>query len=181
VAYLHEFIGCQTKQSLVYDFQEPYRWIVDTTVISCLESDDFGRTDFYRMDNYVLRLGPEAARKLIDALRMKFNSPVRYKGRYYSWDTLIRLKAQELANYVLGRRAGLCFDEPRPALGRADSETVRDLILSLTTAQARRQGIGKGTLHVLRKHAASENSFKVYTKVSTRLRCHPAWSQYRSG
>jgi CRISPR-associated protein Cas1 len=179
IGFLHE--ARQTKSPLVYDLQEPNRWLVDTTVISCLESGCFGKKGFYRMDNYVLRLRPEAAGKLIDALRIKFNSSVRYRGKLYSCDTVIRLKAQELANYVLGRRTDLCFDEPRPALGRADSEAVRDLILSLTTAQARRQGIGKGTLHVLRKHAASENPFKVYTKVSTRLRYHPAWNQYRSG
>lgn len=57
----------QTKYPLVYDLQEPYRWIVDTTVISCLESRSFGKVDFYRMDNYVLRLRPEATRKLVDA------------------------------------------------------------------------------------------------------------------
>jgi CRISPR-associated protein Cas1 len=179
VGFLHEVR--QTKYPLVYDFQEPYRWLVDTTVISCLESGRFGKKDFYRMDNYVLRLRPEAAGKLIDALRITFNSSVRYRGKLYSCDTVIRLKAQELANYVLGRRTDLCFDEPRPALGRTDSEAVRDLILSLTTAQARRQGIGKGTLHVLRKHAASENPFKVYTKVSTRLGCDAIRNHHRTG
>ena len=30
------------------------------------------------MDNYVLRLKPEAARRLVDALRIKFNSPILY-------------------------------------------------------------------------------------------------------
>ena len=113
VGFLHE--ARQTKYSLVYDFQEPYRWIVDTTVISCLESGWFGKKDFYRMDNYVLRLRPEAARKLIDALRIKFNSPVRYEGRFYSWDTLIRMKAQELANYILDKKTDLDFGEPKPA------------------------------------------------------------------
>ena len=133
----------------------------------------FGKSDFYRISNNVLRLKPEAVKKLIGALRTKFNSPVRDGGKLYSWDTLIRLKVQELTNYVLGRRTDLCFDEPRPALWRADSEAVRDLILSLTAAyrRPRRQGIGKGTLHVLRKHAASANPFRVYTKVSTRLAC----------
>ena len=38
VGYLHEFIGCQTKQSLVYDLQEPFRWIADVAVMGAFES-----------------------------------------------------------------------------------------------------------------------------------------------
>ena len=57
IGFLHE--TRQTKYSLVYDFQEPYRWLIDTAVISCLESDQFGKKDFFRMDNYVLRLRHE--------------------------------------------------------------------------------------------------------------------------
>lgn len=129
VGFLHE--ARKTKYPLVYDLQEPYRWLVDTTVISCLESSRFDRKDFYRMDNYVLRLKTEAARKLIDALRIKFNSPVRHAGKLYSWDTLIRMKAQELANYILGRRTEPDFDKPRSNLDRSESEAVRNLILSL--------------------------------------------------
>lgn len=53
VGFLHE--ARQTKYPLVYDLQEPYQWLVDTTVISCLESGRFDKKDFYRMDNYVLR------------------------------------------------------------------------------------------------------------------------------
>jgi CRISPR-associated protein Cas1 len=93
VGFLHE--TRQTRSPLVYDLQDPYRWLVDMTVVSCLESGRFGKNDFYRMDKYVLRLKPEAARKLIDALRIKFNSPVRHAGKSYSWDALIRLKARQ--------------------------------------------------------------------------------------
>jgi len=98
-------------------------------VISCLESGRFGKKDFYRMDNYVLRLKPEAVKKLVHALRMKFNSPVRHAGKFYSWDTLIRLKAQELASYVLCRRTDLDFSEPEPVLHRTDSEAIRSGLL----------------------------------------------------
>ena len=121
------------------------------------------------MDNYVLRLRPEAARKFIDALRIKFNSPVRYKGKFYSWDTLIRLKAQELANYVVGKRADLDFGEPKPVLHKTDSEAVRSGILSMTTAEARELGIRKNTLWYLRDRAKTEKTFRVYGKVATKL------------
>ena len=167
VGFLHE--ARQTKYPLVYDFQEPYRWLVDTTVISCLESGWFGKKDFYRMDNYVLRLRPEAVRKLIDALRIKFNSPVRYTGKLYSWDTVIRLKAQELANHILGKRTNLNFGEPKPVLHRTDSEAIRNRILSMTTADANKLGIRKNTLWYIQQHAKTEKSFRIYSKIRTKL------------
>jgi len=167
VGFLHE--ARQTKCPLVYDLQEPYRWLVDTTVISCLESPRFSKKDFYRMDNYVLRLRPEATQRLIDALQIKFNSPIRYAGKLYGWDTLIRLKTQELANYVLGKRTGLDFEKPRSALDRSDSQAVRNLILSLTTADARKHGIEKNTLWYLQRRAKTGKSFGIYGKVRTKL------------
>jgi CRISPR-associated protein Cas1 len=167
VGFLHE--ARQTKYALIYDLQEPYRWLVDTTVISCLESDRFSKKGFYRMDNYILRLRPEAAKKFLDALRIKFNSPVRYKGRSYSWDTLIRLKAQELANYVVGKRTNLDFGEPKQILHRTDSEAARNRILSMTTAEARKRGIRENTLWYLQHRARGTKSFDVYSKVRRRL------------
>lgn len=38
VGFLHEFTGSQTKESLVYDLQEPFRWIGDVTTIEAFES-----------------------------------------------------------------------------------------------------------------------------------------------
>lgn len=159
----------QTKHSLVYDFQEPYRWLVDTTVISCLESGRFTERDFYRMDNYVLRLRPEGAKKLIDALRIRFNSPVRYKGRLYGSDTVIRLKAQELANHILGRGTDLDFGEPKSVLHRTDSEAIRNRILSMTTVEGRKLGIRKNTLWYLEHRARGDKTFRIYSKVRTKL------------
>jgi CRISPR-associated protein Cas1 len=167
VGFLHE--AKQTKYPLVYDLQEPYRWLVDSTVISCLENGQFGKSDFYRMDNYVLRLRPEAARKFIDALRIKFNSPIRYKGRLYGSDTVIRLKAQELANYILSRRNELGFSEPRAHLQRTDSAAVRNTILSLTASEARNLGIRKNTLWYLQRRVCTDRSMSIYAKVKAKL------------
>ena len=168
--FLHETSCYQTKQSLVYDFQELYRWLVDTTVVSCLESRQFGKKDFYRMDNYVLRLRPEAVRKFIDVLRIKFNSPVRHAGKLYGWDTVIRLKAQELANYVLEKRVDLDFGEPEPVLDRTDSEAIRNHIMSMTAAEARRYDIGKTTLWNLQQRVLTGRPIRIYSKVRKSLR-----------
>jgi len=121
------------------------------------------------MDNYVLRLRPEAARKFIDALRIRFNAPVRYAGKLYSWDTVIRLKAQELANHALGKRIDLDFSKPKPALHRTDCEAVRSQIMSLTTTEARRHGIRRNTLWHLQQRAREHKTFKIYSKVERKL------------
>jgi len=167
VGFLHE--ARQTKYPLVYDLQEPYRWIVDATVISCLESGWFGKRDFYRMDNYVLRMKPEAVRKLIDALRIKFNSPVRHAGKLCSWDTVIRFKVQELANYVVGKRTNLDFGEPEHLLDRTDSEAIRNEIVSMTATDARECGIRKNTLWHLQRRAGTDKPFRIYGKVRRKL------------
>ena len=167
VGFLHE--ARQTKYPLVYDFQEPYRWLVDTTVVSCLDTRQFGKKDFYRMDNYVLRLRPEAARKLIDAVRTRFNSPVRHAGRFYSWDTVIRLKAQELANYILSRRNELDFGEPKQILDRTDIGAVRNRILSMTSTEAKRLGIRKNTLWYLKRRCRVGRHMSIYSKVRSRI------------
>jgi len=121
------------------------------------------------MDNYVLRLKPEAVRKLIDALRIKFNSSLQYRSRFCSQDTLIRLKAQELADYVLGKRSSLDLGEPKPDRHRTDSEVIRSRILSMTTAEARKRGISKNTMWYLRQRAPSPREFSIYGKVRTKL------------
>ncbi len=167
VGFLHE--ARQTKYPLVYDVQEPYRWLVDTTVIEALEYERFSKTDFYRMDNYVLRLKPESVRKLLNALRIRFNSTVKHDGKYYSWDTILRLKTQELANYVLRKRSELSFEDPKPALSRADHAVVRDKIPSLTVAEARKRGIGKNTLWYLQRRASTEKPFRIYRNTRIRL------------
>ena len=142
------------------------------TVISCLESHSFSKKDFYRMDNYVLRLKPEAVKRLIDALRIRSNSPVRYKGRSHSWDTVIRLKAHELANHIMGMRTELDFGEPKPVLHRTDSEAIRSLILSLTTAEARKRGIRRNTFWYLQQRARTGKSLMIRTKVANKLQRH---------
>jgi CRISPR-associated protein Cas1 len=89
--------------------------------------------------------------------------------RSLKYDTLIRLKAQELANYILGRRIDLDFGEPKPILHRTDSEAIRSRILSLTRAEARKRGIKRNTLWYLQERAKTEKSFRVYSKVRTKL------------
>ena len=117
MGYLHEFIGCQTKQSLVYDLQEPFRWMADVAVMDAFESGVLDLPDFYFTgDDYRYRFEPEAKQRFLDLLRERFNSAVGYKGRGLKWDTVIEQKTVELGRYLVGRTSGVDFSEPQPNL-----------------------------------------------------------------
>jgi CRISPR-associated protein Cas1 len=167
IGFLHE--ARQTKHPLVYDLQEPFRWLVDTTIIEALERREFGRKDFCRLDNYVLRIKPDAARRLLDILQIKFNATIRYRGRCYSWNTILRLKCQELAGHILSKRNEFDFNHPCPILSRDDSEMLRNRILSVSVAEARKLGIRKNTLWYMQQRARTRKRMRIYNPVKERL------------
>jgi CRISPR-associated protein Cas1 len=171
VGFLHEFSDYQTKQSLVYDLQEPFRFLVDLTVMQAFDSGALDANSFYFTEhNYRLRFQSEAKSRFLTALRERFNSGVKYKGRALKWDTVIQEKAAELGRYLIGARHEVDFSEPNVVLERSDCKAVREIVLNLTQSKARELGIGKSTLHYLRKNANAKESFRVYSKVRSRLR-----------
>jgi CRISPR-associated protein Cas1 len=180
VGFLHETSGYQTKQSLVYDLQEPFRWIADVAVMDAFESGLLDLPDFYFTgDDYRYRFELEAKQRFLDLLRERFNSGVRYKGRSLKWDTVIEQKTAEFGRYLIGRIIRLDFSEPSPSLRGADNNEVRRRILSLTAQEAQRLRIGKSTLHYLRKNAEKEHSFKAYGKVLRKLEPQTCQTAFR--
>lgn len=172
IGFLHEFSSYQTKQSLVYDLQEPYRWIADVTVLEAIESGVLDLKDFYFTgDDYRYRLEVKAKRRFLGLLKERFNRGVKYQGCTCKWDKVILRKTQELARYLTGKKKDVNFGEPRPSLSRTDSRELRCRILQLSQSDAKALGIGKSTLHYLRKHASSEKPFKVYRNVAAKLSC----------
>jgi CRISPR-associated protein Cas1 len=170
VGFLHETSGYQTKQSLVYDLQESFRWIADVAVMDAFESKMLDLPDFYFTgDDYRYRFEPEAKRRLLGLLRERFNVGVTYDGRTLKWDTLIEHEAVELGRYLVGRSSKIDFSEPSPNLGRDDDQELRTRILSLSQSEACRLGIGKSALHYLRRNAASPRPFVLYEKMRDRL------------
>jgi CRISPR-associated protein Cas1 len=171
VGFLHEFSNYQTKESLAYDLEEPFRWLVDLTVIQLFESKSLGSRDFYFTgDDYRYRLEVDAKRRFIDALRERFDSGVNYKGRRLKWDTLIEEKTNELGRFLTDKTSSLDFVEPSPKLERQDSDILRARILKLTNCQAEELGIGKSTLHYLRKRARADNPIMLYGKTQVKLK-----------
>jgi CRISPR-associated protein Cas1 len=170
VGFLHETSGYQTKQSLVYDLQEPFRWIADVTVMEAFEAGALDLPDFYFTgDDYRYRFEPEAKERFLNLLRERFNSAVRYEGRALKWDTVIEQKTVELGRYLVGRTSELDFLEPSPNLHRTDERELRRRIQGLSQSEALRLGIGKSTLHYLRKNFGSKISQRLYRKTRERL------------
>jgi CRISPR-associated protein Cas1 len=183
VGYLHEFIGCQTKQSLVYDLQEPFRWIADVAVMEAFESGVLDLRNFYFTgEDYRYRFEPEAKQRFLNLLRERFNSGVTYKGLGLKWDTVIEQKAVEFGRFLAGRIGRLDFSEPSPTLGKSDERNLRMRILSLSQSEAKGLGIGKSTLHHLRNNAKDRRSFRIYGRVRRKLVCQrrPYYATLRS-
>ena len=170
VGFLHEFSNYQTKQSLVYDLQEPFRWIADVAVVEAFESGVLDLPDFYFAgDDYRYRFETEAKQRFLDLLRERLNCGIRYRGRALKWDTVIERKTVELGRYLVGRSSEIDFSEPPPMLTRTDDRELRNRILNLRQSKAHALGIGKSTLHYLRKNAASGGSFGLYRRMLTKF------------
>jgi CRISPR-associated protein Cas1 len=129
--FLHEPSRSQTSQALVYDLQEPFRWLCDVTVIEAFESRALDLKDFYFMgDDYRYRVEIDAKRRFLELLKNRFNSGARYKGKEWKWNTIIQNKTHELAGFLLAKSESVDFLEPVPHL------------LSISSSKAiRREGI----------------------------------------
>jgi len=115
-------------------------------------------------DKYVLRLQSQAIRKLLERLRLSFNSKIEYKGKNYSWDTIIQLKSRELARFILEKNRKMNFSKPFVNLERLDTKELRKKILTLSVPDARKIGINKSTLWYLQRRAKSNKLFKINSK-----------------
>jgi CRISPR-associated protein Cas1 len=170
VGFLHELSSTQTRQSLTYDLMEPFRWLIDLAVLQAFESRVLGLDSFhFKFDDYRFRFNPEAKERYIELLKEHFNGGVRYRGKRLKWDTVIEQKTLELSRFLAGKISTVDFIEPSPNLDRSDNRIMRERINSLTSDEAKRLGLGKGTLHYLRRNARNERSFKLYSKTMEKL------------
>ena len=94
---------------------------------------------------------------------------VDYNGRVLKWDTVIEQKATELNWFLVGKLKSLSFAKPTLELKRYDNRETRNRILELTQESARELGIGKSTLHYLRRNCMSDDRFTIYRKVRKKL------------
>jgi len=78
-------------------------------------------------------------------------------------------KTQELARFLLNKSMQIDFIEPRPSLQGNDTQELRRRILELTQREAKGLGIGKSTLHHLRRLAGSPRSFMIHEETRRKL------------
>jgi hypothetical protein len=84
-------------------------------------------------------------------------------------DTIMEQKTIELSRFLTLKSRIVDFAEPTPALQRDDSRELRARILALTSADAKRLGIGRSTFHYLRKRTISHGQTRVYAKTLRRI------------
>ncbi len=144
IGFLHESTRSQTKQSLVYDLQEPFRWICDVTTIEAFESHLLDMKDFYFTgDDYRYRIEVDAKRRFLELLKAKLNAGIKYKGKTWKWDTVILEKARELSQFLLSRPKNIEFVKPSPVSLGMDVRPLRQNAAALS--DVRRLGINRNT------------------------------------
>ena len=167
VGFLHEMNP--SKNSLAYDLQEPFRFLVDLAVISLIESGKIENKDFIRTESYSLILKPSGAKKVTEEFNNRMNKKVAYKKQSVMWSYALLLKTRELAQYLVGKRKTIDFSKPAYAVERQDSEEIRQKILSISYTDWKKMGFSKGTLHYMKKNAEADKPFTLNSHVRERL------------
>jgi len=181
VGFLHEL--AESKEPLVYDIQELFRWLIDLSVIQLLEEKKLKKPDFIVTENYHIRLKQSAAKALIEKISINFNKKVIYKrNKRYSYQSILLDNVQQLANFISDKCKGdgNIFTIPKIVIERNDSLNMRERILNMSPAERKYLGINKSTLWYMKKNVAGGKKIKVYDKVLDRLCVTPALEERAS-
>jgi len=176
VGFLHEMNP--SKNSLAYDLQEPFRFLVDLAVINLVENGTMDKKDFIVTDNYNLRLRGLGGKKVANEFSNMLNKPVNYGDKQTTWGSVLLLKARELAHNLTGKYKELDFVSPEFGIQRIDSHEIRQKILSISYADWKKLGFSKGTLHYMKQNAKSDKPFTLNNHVLERVK---AWENLVSG
>lgn len=84
------------------------------------------------------------------------------------WDTVVE-EETNWGQFLAEKQMSLSLLEPMSELERQDDRQLRAKILALTSPQAKQLGIGKSTLHYLRRRTNDQLALRVYSKTRNRL------------
>lgn len=84
------------KAPLIYDLEEPFRWIIEKSVLRIVYEKQVTRSDFITTDEGNVRLKASAINKVINEIASQFTSKVLYGGVKRQWQTMIILKTREM-------------------------------------------------------------------------------------
>jgi CRISPR-associated protein Cas1 len=168
VGFLHETAA--SKIPLIYDLQEPFRWIVDLSVVEVLAGRQLDyKADFLTTENFHVRLRPRAISLLTERLSVNFNRAVPFRGQRRTFDAISFESARTLARYLLGQTKRLDLGFPFGAFDGAVDMDTAETISALTYADARRLGISKAGLFYMKRRAAEGKPVRLYSKVARKL------------
>jgi CRISPR-associated protein Cas1 len=97
----------ESKEALVYDFQDLFRWVAELAIIRSLESRQITTDDFYTTSNYIYRIDTRGGKVLIQEIANVLNEE---SGLNYSNEHRLFLCARALAQYLLGKSKKLHFN-----------------------------------------------------------------------
>jgi CRISPR-associated protein Cas1 len=167
VGFLHEMNP--SKNSLAYDLQEPFRFIVDLAVMNLIEKGVMDSKDFIRTENFSLRLRPTGARKVTAEFNSVMNGKVEYRKKNSSWGSVLLVKARELSHQLVGKRKTVEFNKPVYVAERDDTDFLRKKIIDMPYSDWKKMGFSKGTLHYMKINAKAEKPFTLNAHVKERL------------
>jgi len=167
IGFLHEVLPSRTP--LVYDIQELFRWIIDYSVIQLLEENIIKKSDFIVTESYHIRLRESASKLLIEKIRFNFNNKAPYKAKNYTYQNILYDNIQQLANFISDKRKEIAFVVPKFQIGRDDTISLKEKILSLSPEDRKRLGINKSTLWYMKKNLQSKDKIKIYDKVLEKI------------
>ena len=84
------------RAPLIYDLQEPFRWIVEMSILKILHEKKMSKTDFIITDQGNVRLKPSVVKIVLDEIAKQFSNTVLYKGMKREWQTMITVKTREM-------------------------------------------------------------------------------------
>jgi CRISPR-associated protein Cas1 len=168
VGFLHEMNP--SKDSLAYDLQEPFRFLVDLSVISLIESERMDNKVFIRTESYCLRLKPSGAKKVTEEFNRWMNKKTPYQKQSVIWSYALLLKTKELAQFLVEKKKTIDFCKPEYTIERQDSVDIRQKILSISCTDWENVGFSKGTLYYMKKNAKADKPFTLNAHVRERLK-----------
>lgn len=84
------------RAPLIYDLQEPFRWLVDLGILKLIFEKKIKKTDFMITDGGHVRLKPNAVKIVVDSVAKQFNMTTLYKGKKRQWGSMIMIKTREM-------------------------------------------------------------------------------------
>jgi CRISPR-associated protein Cas1 len=150
--------------------QDLCKWLVDLSVVQLFEEKKLRKPDFVVTENYHIWLKEQAAKALIEKIKLNMNAKAAFKGRNATYQTILYRNIQTLTNFVISKSKQLDFDIPAVILKRNDSLDVQQRILAMMPDERKRLGISKSGLWYQKRKLANGEPVKVYRKTLPKYR-----------